>query len=178
MYICKDCHFRLPSIKALCYHLQMIHSYNVFSVFKCAQEGCNREYNSIKAFRKHLKDKHPVPMLHAVPLEVFDQEHLEVNENVELNFNMRNALQQIDDQDEQIEGMHDIVFTAFDFKKAVFESSRALVAKLYASSTFNRVHVQNIIEFILEFLCGNFVTMLKSKVLSMLRDVDQRQDDI
>lgn len=62
----------------------------------------------------------------------------EINENVD--FNIKNALQQIDNgQDEQIDNIiHEVAFTALDFKKAVFESSRALVAKLYASNTLKK----------------------------------------
>lgn len=94
MYTCKDCRFQLPSIKALCCHLRIIHLYNVYSIYKCAQNGCSREYNSVKSFRKHLRDKHPVHMLGEVPLQALHQEHLaEVNE--EFNFNIRNVKQLI-----------------------------------------------------------------------------------
>lgn len=150
MYNCNDCHFQLPSIKALCYHLQIIHSYNVFSVYKCAQNNCSREYNSIKAFRKHLKNKHSAHMLGEVPLQqILHQEYLaEVNENVELNLNMRNALEN-GNQNEHIEDINNDI-TSLDFKRIIFESARALVAKLYAPSTFNRAHVQEVIELISE----------------------------
>lgn len=61
----------------------------------------------------------------------------EINENIELNFNVLNVREEIgnDDQNEQIEDIHDV--TAFNFKNAVFKSSRTLIAKLYASSTLN-----------------------------------------
>ena len=89
MFICNDCHVQLPSIKALCCHLQIIHSYNVFSIYKCAQNNCFREYNSIKAFRKHLRDKHSAHIRDEVPLQILHQGQLaEINENVELNFNL------------------------------------------------------------------------------------------
>lgn len=115
MYICKDCHFQLPSITALCCHLQIIHLYNVFSTYKCAQNDCSREYNSVKAFKKHLRDKHSAHVFNDVPLQAVCQEHLaEVNENVELNFNIRNALEQIGNggQNEQIGDIDNVVFTA------------------------------------------------------------------
>jgi len=163
MYICKDCHFQLPSIEALCCHLQIIHSYNVFSVYKCAQDDCSRQYNSIKAFRKHLKDKHSAHILD----EIHQAYLAEINEDVILNFNIRN--EQIDhDQNEQIEDMHNVAITALDFKKAIFESSRALIAKLYASSTLNRTHVQEIIELISEFFSGGVITIFRLKILSIL----------
>jgi len=177
MYVCNDCHFQLPSIKALCCHLQTIHSYNVFSLYKCAQNGCSREYNLIKAFRKHLKDKHSAHMLDEVPLQVLHQEHLaEINENVELNLNIRNLFEQIDNdnQNEQIRCMHNGAITALDFKNVIFESSRALIAKLYTLSTLNRAHVQEVIELISEFFSGGFIAMLRSKTLSILRAEDQR----
>lgn len=154
-------------------------SYNVFSTYKCTQDNCSREYNSIKVFRKHLCDKYPAPVLNEVSLQVLNQEHLEeINKNIELDFN-RNTLQQIDGgQNEQIDNIiHELAFTILNFKKAVFESSRTLVAKLYAS-TLNRSHVQEIIELILEFVSGNFLTMLKSKTLSILQGINQRQYDM
>lgn len=183
MYICKDCHFHLPSINALWCHLRINHSYNVYSVYKCAQNGCSREYNSVKSFKKHLKDKHSAHMFGEVPLQAFHQEHLaELNENEELNLNIRNAVEPIDygDENEQIGDMHNVAITALDFKKVIFESSRALVATLYASSTLNRAHVQEIIELISEFFSNKFITMLRSKTLSMLRAVEQelRQDNL
>jgi len=165
MYVCKNCHFQLPSIKALCCHLQTIHSYNVFSLYKCAQNSCSREYNSIKAFKKHLRDKHSAHMLGEVPLQVFHQEHLaEINENIELNLNMRNLFE-IDngDQNEQIRCMHNSAITALHFKNFIFESSRALIAKLYTLSTLNRAHVQEVIELISEFFSGGFIAMLRSE---------------
>lgn len=183
MYICKDCHFHLPSINALCCHLRIIHSYNVYSVYKCAQNGCSREYNSVKSFKKHLKDKHSAHMFGEVPLQAFHQEHLaELNENEELNLNIRNDVEPIDygDENEQIGDMYNAAITALDFKKVIFESSRALVATLYASSTLNRAHVQEIIELISEFFSNKFITMLRSKTLSMLRAVEQelRHDNL
>jgi len=64
----------------------------------------------IKAFRKHLKAK--------LSAHIFDEIHqaylAEINENVILNFNIRN--EQIDnDQNEQIEDMHNVAITALDF---------------------------------------------------------------
>jgi len=170
--------FQLPSIKALCCHLQTIHSYNVFSLYKCAQNDCSREYNSIKAFRKHLRDKHSAHMLGEVPLQVLHQEYLaEINENVELNLNVRNLFEQIDngDQNEQIRCMHNGAITALDFKNVIFES-RALIAKLYTLSTLNRTHVQEVIELISEFFSAGFIAMLRSETLSILRAEDQRQN--
>lgn len=84
-------------------------------------------------------------MLGEMPLQALHQEHLaEVIENIEVNFNMKNALEQIGNggQNEEIEDMHNIAITALDFKNAIFESARAVIAKLYASSTLNRTHVQ------------------------------------
>lgn len=182
MYICYNCHYQLPSIQALCCHLQIIHSYNVFSVYKCAQNGCSREYNSVKVFRQHLKDKHSDDILGEVPLQALHQEDLmEVNENAELNFNMANALEQIDNDDHNlrhIEDIHNVAITALDFKNAIFTSSRALIAKLYAPSTLNRAHVQEIIQLISELFSGSFITMLRAKTLSILRAVEHRENDI
>lgn len=95
----------------------------------------------------------------------------ELNENEELNLNIRNNVEPIDygDENEQIGDMYNAAITALDFKKVIFESSRALVATLYASSTLNRAHVQEIIELISEFFSNKFITMLRSKTLSMLR---------
>lgn len=93
MYICKECHFQLPTIEALCCHLRIIHSYNAFNVYKCAQIDCSREYNSIKTFKKHLRDKHSVHnILDEMRLRALNEEHLaEVNENIELNFDVPNV---------------------------------------------------------------------------------------
>ncbi|KMQ88400.1 hypothetical protein RF55_12125, partial [Lasius niger] len=134
------------------------------------------KYNSVKAFRKHLKDKHSAHMLAEMPLQALHQ--AEVHENLALNFNMRNALEQIDNPNEQIGDMRNIAITALDFKKAIFESSRALIAKLYASTTLNRVQVQEIIELFSDFCSGGFITMFRFKTLSMLQAAEQRQNDM
>jgi len=91
---------------------------------------------------------------------------------------MRKLFEQIDngDQNEQIRCMPNSVITALDFKNVIFESSRALIAKLYTLSTLNRTHVQEIIELISEFFSGGFIAMLRSKTLSILRAEDQRQN--
>lgn len=152
-------------------------------MYKCAQNGCSREYNSVKSFKKHFKDKHSAHMFGEVPLQAFHQKHLaELNENEELNLNMRNADEPINygDENEQIKDMYNVAITALDFKKVIFESSRALVATLYASTTLNRAHVQEIIELISKFFSNKFIPMLRSKTLSMLRAVEQelRQDNL
>jgi len=56
-YICNECRAALRSISALCTHLQTIHSFSV-NIYTCAQDDCNREYDSIKSFRKHLRTRH------------------------------------------------------------------------------------------------------------------------
>jgi len=59
-YTCHECRAILHSIDALCTHLQIIHCFNVLSIYICAQDGCSREYDTVKSFRKHLKTKHPI----------------------------------------------------------------------------------------------------------------------
>jgi len=111
-------------------------------------------------------------------LQVLYQEYLaKINENIELNLNKKNLFEQIDngDQNEQIKCMHNGAITALDFKNVIFESSRALIAKLYILSILNRAHVQEIIELISEFFSGGFIAMLRSEILSIWRAEDQRQ---
>lgn len=100
---------------------------------------------------------------------------MEVNDNVEFNFNMHNVCELIGngDQNEQIE-MHNVDITTLDFKNTVFKCSRALVATLYSSSTLSRAHVDEIIKLISELFSGNFMMMLRSKTLSLLRTIEQR----
>lgn len=83
-HICNECRAILRSIGVLCTHLQMIHSFNVLSIYTCAQNNCSREYDSVKSFRKHLRTRHPIrphPRVQIVENALLPENIIEINHN-------------------------------------------------------------------------------------------------
>lgn len=179
MYICSECHAVRHSISALCTHLQIIHSFNVLSIYTCAQDGCSREYQSIKSFRKHMRTKHPIRPHPRV--QVAENALLAVCENInEINHNNAppNGNPQMfmnEDVPNNLQG-NDVNIRQFDeitvlnFQNILYESSLAVSAKLYDDISLNRTQVQNILEYVKEFASSGFLEILKTKTFTVLRD--------
>lgn len=184
-YVCSECRIALRSINALCIHLQIVHFFNVLSIYTCAQEGCNREYDSVKSFSKHLRKNHPIRPHIAVDLaqnallaeNVAEANHNNVllGGNLEMFMN-ENVLNIWQENNIDIRQFHEI--TVLDFQNILFQSSLALAAKLYNNITFNRTQVQNILDYIKQFVSSDFLEMLKNKIFTVIRNNNVPQEEI
>lgn len=144
-YICSECRTPLRSISALCIHLQIFHSFNALSIYTCSQDGCNREYDSVKSFRKHVRKRHPI----GHPYQMIPYQNIQLAENViEINRDNgdgnppiinENVLNNLQENNVGIRQFHEI--TVLNFQNILFQSSLALVAKLYNDVTLNRTQV-------------------------------------
>lgn len=183
-YICNECRAALHSINALCAHLQIIHSFNILNIYTCAQDGCNRQYDSVKSFRKHLKTRHPIRPHPRLPQMVenallvendieVNRNNLPVNDNLPINEDVPNN---VEDDDVNIRHFQDI--TVLHFQNILFQSSLNLVAKLYYDVTLNRTQVQNIIDYIKNFASSDFLEVLKHKILTVARNNNIPQEEI
>ena len=181
-YTCNERRAILHSISALCSHLQIIHSFNVLSIYTCAQDGCSREYDSVKSFKKHLKIKHPIrPQLGIQVIEnvlpenviIVNRENVSMDDNfpMPINENVHNNLQ----GNPNIRQFHEIVL---NFKNLIYQSSLALVAKLYNDITLNRTQVQNILDYIKQFASSGFLEMLRNEILTVVRNNNIPQEEI
>lgn len=173
MYICSECRLELLTVNDLCNHLRIIHRFNVLSVYKCMQNGCDREYGNLKSFRKHLNRKHFIQIQNQ---EVEGIEQIQIDND---DRNVPNVMPVAVDNDKENEV--DIVnepITPAILKYTLFNSSLALSAKLYSSTTLNRTQVQKIIDYINDHSSSGYLDVLKSKIDLMLQDTDQREEDV
>ncbi|KYM95062.1 hypothetical protein ALC62_14308 [Cyphomyrmex costatus] len=177
-YICSECRTPLRSISALCIHLQIFHSFNALSIYICSQDGCNREYDSVKSFRKHLRKRHsigqPYQNVHLAENVIeINHDNVDGNPAIHINENVPNNLQE---NNVDIRQFHEI--TVINFQNILFQSSLALVAKLYNDLTLNRTQVQNTLDYFKNFASSSFLEVLKDKTLTVLRDNNVSQDEI
>lgn len=179
MFNCSECGVVVATAQGLCSYLLIMHSFNVFSTYKCVQGECYREYGTVQSFKKLLEQKHVVVEV-AGPINnlLNINEHEPLN-NEENNFRNHNIF---DDQNlqlvEDVAVIADAPVTVEVFKKSLFQSSLALSTKLYASNTLNRTQVQEIVDHFNNYFSSGFVDIIKSKVFLMLRDASQTQKNI
>ncbi|XP_043481648.1 uncharacterized protein LOC122510809 [Leptopilina heterotoma] len=186
MYVCSECGLIIPIINGLCNHLKVIHGFNVLSVFKCGQNGCDREYGTAKSFRKHLNRDHPFPIQHQ---EVENFEQIDLNnperevedfEQIDLNNPERDIaiVLPVEGNNEEHNEIDRAPATSVILRNTLYNSSLALSAKLYSSNTLNRAQIQDVIDYMKEYSSSGFLEDLKSRVDNMLRDTNQREEDV
>lgn len=147
---CKSCFFK---VNALIVHLKILHGYSETSLFECGVDGCNRNFPSLKTFRRHGKkhettfsesndisevacNSHGVPELSNDILFVHSSTHVErltkINELLDVplkeNINLK------------------------EFQVAIFRNNISLMCNLYSENTFCRSDVQKIIDHFNLFL--------------------------
>lgn len=182
LYICSECRAILRSVGALCTHLQIIHFFNALSIYTCAQDGCNREYDSVRSFKRHLRIKHPIrPHIKAqmvenalLPIDL-NRDNDPINDNPPMLIN-ENVCYNLQDNDMDVMQFHQI--TVLNFQNILFQSSLALAAKLYNDITLNRNQVHNIFEDIKTFVLSGFLEIVKNKTLTVVRNNNVPEEDI
>lgn len=171
--LCSECGLVIPTISGLCSHLKIIHRFDVLNTFKCGQNGCDRKYGTMKSFLKHLNRDHPIP--------IQDQEFDGVKE-IDLDNPERdvaNVLPDADDNKQQNEVDIDYApITPAILRNTLFNSSLSLSAKLYSSNSLNRSQIQDVIDYIHEYSSSGYLEVLISKVCLMLRNTNQREEDV
>ncbi|XP_011859520.1 PREDICTED: uncharacterized protein LOC105557006 [Vollenhovia emeryi] len=90
-----------------------------------------------------------------------------INENIPNNLQGNNV---------DIRQFHEI--TVLNFQNILFQSSLALVAKLYNDITLNRTQVQNILSHVKKFASNGFLEMLKDKTLTVVKNNNVPQEEI
>ncbi|KAE8738423.1 hypothetical protein FOCC_FOCC016094 [Frankliniella occidentalis] len=182
-FLCLAWHLSIDELMA---HFQFQHTLNVLSTLSCAQEGCNRQFDTFKAFRKHLRNSHVnVPqrlILPEVEGEDNDLNFENGDNNLEININdlndaaNDNNVNDVDDNllsEGNIENLNENApdeVTLENFVQAVYRNAEMFAAYLYSIPTLNRKNVELIISGFSDFLGFGIVGVLKGKVIASLEE--------
>lgn len=146
-------------------HFDFKHETHLFSVFKCGENGCYRQWSSRNSLRKHLLG--PNHNFSAWSTIKSAHEHCIEYNNVEI-FN-----ECINQDDTNISNALSTEITAknylskisvTEFESIIKDHSNAFVAKLYNKPSILRNHIQSIID-ITEFLISGHISILKENVV-------------
>lgn len=162
-FLCKE---TVHSVNSLFTHFTIKHYVNSFTVFKCGENGCVREWSSWDSLRKHLLgSNHNFPLWPTTMKYAYVQPpDIEmINKSVIQHENIRETL--------SVESNKNLLVTPTQFKSLVRNRCDAFVAKLYRSS-IPRNYIQSIIKDSTLFLMSGHVTVLKEKVLSQFNALD------
>lgn len=176
MFFCSECTNSFATIQRLCSHLFITHLFNVYSIFKCEQYGCNRQYNLARSFKKHLKCNHLIDGQYVLNNDII----IQPEEIEEINFENRGL-----DEDENyvavidnVVAINDPPVSVLDFKSLLFNSSLALSCQLYENVTLNISQVQSIIGYFREYMSSGVLNILKTNVFSMLQNTNESENDL
>jgi len=56
--ICFICELNVPTLPSLVAHLKIIYLLGPFSTYTCKESKCNKSFQSLSSFRKHIQNKH------------------------------------------------------------------------------------------------------------------------
>lgn len=165
-FLCKE---TVYSVNSLLTHFNVKHYINSFTIFKCGEHGCIREWSSWNSLRKHLLGPN-----HNFPLWPTTTKHAHIQSNTEF---IDKLIPYVDNHHKNTnicetfskENINkDSLITLNEFKSLVRNQCDAFIAKLYNRSSIPRNHIQSIIDDSTLFLTNGYIPILKEKVLSQL----------
>ncbi|XP_039310574.1 uncharacterized protein LOC120358896 isoform X1 [Solenopsis invicta] len=173
-FLCKE---TVQSVNSLLTHFTVKHYVNSFTVFKCGENGCVREWSSWNSLRKHLLGSiHNFSLRPTIMNNTYEQptantkitEKFVIHENMNIDeiFSLENAISE------------NLLVTPAQFKSLVKNCFDAFVAKLYDSSSIPRNDIQSIIKDTTLFLTSGHISVLQEKVLSQLNALGSNNEII
>lgn len=164
-FLCKE---TVHSVNRLLTHFNVQHCVNSFTIFKCGENGCSREWSSWNSLRRHLLGSNHNFSLwpttkHASMNLVQSTKFTEINKS-QIDHTDINIYETVSLEDTN----KNLLITPVKFKSLVKNRCDAFVAKLYNKSSIPRNHIQSIIEDSTLFLTSGHILVLKEKVLSQL----------
>lgn len=157
------CDESFASIDAVQAHFTMKHP--ACTYFICIIEGCNRSFNIWNSFRKHLRNKHAVPNRFNECNELFRQ-----IDSVDHSCNVNEIYTDIYTDIDTVSDTEVLNNIPPDFHDLLEKHTNILVSKIYAKPGLPRNQVDSVIEDFSYFLGGNFLTILKQKVIDTLQN--------
>ncbi|KAL6434729.1 hypothetical protein ACFW04_006217 [Cataglyphis niger] len=145
MPICFLCKETVNSVNSLLTHFNVKHYVNSFTVFKCGENSCIREWFSWNSLRRHLLGSNHNFPLWPTPKHTYMQSEQSINSKTinpsEIHCkNMNSCEFSLEDTNNKN------LITPTEFKLLVRNRCDAFVAKLYNRSSIPRNHIQSIIE--------------------------------
>jgi len=130
---------------------------------------------SLRSFRRHLikcyseasETSHTTLSLDTCWSNIVD--HPNESDSLSVPMNVK--------RDEESTSDNDNV-TSYALKKALVESSLVFVSNMYASSTLNRIHIQEIIDSASELLTSGYLNLLKTKVVNTLQTLNCNSENL
>lgn len=174
MYICYVCNISIGSIRALSCHFYICHHLGPASVYKCKQNDCFRNFNSLQSFKKHLKLKHTDASNSNSETSNSGYDQHSAKDTFELPDN--NNLLVPDETDFNF--VHDNRNDYVDFLKLMKEQATVFVSRMYAIESLPRNMVQLIIEEFLIFMDSGFTDLLKNLIINKLKETSCSEDSI
>lgn len=168
---CFVCMNNFPSVFSLCLHLKIVHKLESNDTHGCRENNCMRDFANSKSFRNHLKSKHCFEKK-----ETVDENIAECVEpkNIFSSNSTAFSLPSVSSSSgpsasSSTASLAIISLTLDDFKKLMNDECMLFLSKLYNSSLLPRKYIQELIDFVSEFLSGGFVTILKNFVIDILK---------
>lgn len=164
---CYVCRANFASLKVLTVHFKFAHNLHVGSNYRCGELSCCRDFGSLKAFKKHFIRMHSDACLE---LEGVDNGQVcESTNSINLQTDQNNG--NSNDTVEDSSALSNDYCDADTFKECLQRQAMGFVAKLYSNMAIPRSQVQMVIEDTTEFLGGQFLSILKDKVVQSLTDL-------
>ena len=168
-FLCKE---TVPSVNSLLTHFNVKHYVTSFTIFKCGENGCIREWSSWNSLRRHLLgSNHNFPLWPITTKNVDMQSVQSINTEIISNINIGEPFSL------EVTNNKDLLVTPTEFKSLIRNSCDAFVAKLYNRSSISRNHIQSIIEDSTLFLTS-FIPLLKEKIISQLNTPNSNNQTI
>lgn len=158
--VCFLCSKEVCSINTLFKHFKIFHSNSIISNYKCYVSNCQRLFDSLNSYRKHLK-LHDENQFNEI-------QHLNFNDNTTFCSQNNHKIQ--DDYNTHNQTNLKIENTEIsleNFKNSVSNDAIQLMSKWYNKSVIPRKHIQFLIEDIIFF--QTHLTFLKDEVINTLK---------
>ena len=168
-------------------HIQIRH--RSVDLYRCTTSTCLRSFQSFRSFKNNFQNKNNHPD-YAVPLQghsqssnydssIFESINNESassndvnNDSSLLNESVENLSHELKDQDQEYK------LSSTELRQDVTDAALSLVSKLYSSSLMTGSGVQAVVEGFSEFMGGESMSVLRTKVLEILRTNNVPIDDM
>jgi hypothetical protein len=171
MLNCFRCEKLFVGWHAFSLHFKVYHNLTACSNFVCAQGGCQRDFQSLERFRRHILAQHG---------SLSSSDRLsDVNSNDEQSVNFVDAnIVNSDDNDVDMDDNVDIS-SLFD-DNGVCLSAASFIAKLKSHLSIPASAVDEILSDVQEFFSSEVIRLLKIKTLAVFNDqkVDIDSDSV
>lgn len=172
MYRCFKCHVVVESYKILLVHFDFKHNLGPNATYRCAQHNCDREFQHLRSFRRHLISLH-------TNTEFISNDELTGGINIALTENNSCGTQSPDSSNssndlEPSNKLHgETLETAFGILR---KSTATLALTLYSDAELNRKTAQRVIENI-EVHVTQVIGHILKDILPKTNVLDQSEID-